>query len=181
MDKTVRLYFDLDDTLNLWSKFITETYGIEFPTGILPDADFKEFRDHLYANIDADGPTFWLSIPANQPMIDLFRGMYAAGIDVQVLTAVPKHVQFGTPEFFMIEKCKKFWCSLVLGDSVRVHITHANLKHHWFDPTIDLCILVDDSPDNGNKWDAMGGKFIQFTGDALATENLLVELILDKE
>lgn len=151
----LKFFFDKDDVLCHFADHAHALFGMRYPVGPISDEDFFAFRKEFYGHINGMGSRFWHTLPVNAPMVDLAQSLTAVA-DVFVLTAIPCHYEFGTPEAAAVISGKHFWNNDHLGFQLEnFHITKSALKYKYC--TGPDCVLIDDRKSNINDWIEAGG------------------------
>ena len=148
----MRIFFDMDGVLCDFEGACQKLFGIKIPHNHIPENEFVGFRDNLYKNISKMGSAFWATLDPFPEMVGLFNRLDSNGFDVQILTAIPQHMSFGSEEALDVVEGKRAWVNHYFGDiGDKLHITKADLKKHYA-PTDCTGILIDDRLSNCIEW-----------------------------
>lgn len=149
---SMRCFFDMDGVLCDFEGACLKLFDIPFPKERLSDEEFALFRDNLYLNIAKMGSAFWATLEPFPQMVGMFNRLDTTGFDVQILTAIPKHMSFGSPEALDVVEGKRAWVNHYFGDmGDKLHIVKADMKK-YFVPNDCYGILIDDHLENCIDW-----------------------------
>ena len=80
----------------------------------------------------------------------------------------------GAPSSRIFQEQKREWVARIFGPEFTVHVVPKKLKQEFSGPHK---VLIDDTPENIERWKARGGYGILHTGDHSSTVKALQELI----
>jgi len=173
---TVKVYFDLDDTLTDFSGALL-TRGIINETGFIhkPKSEWSSYQIELDRKVTSLMETvgFWKSLPlkvGSKKMWDLYRGSRG------IITAYPRMAS--NPE--QVTKEKFEWCRDRLGlygDDTFVCCQRAEKSKYATNKDGTSNILVDDLEVNCNEWVEAGGEAVLFKGDIARTVRIVDRLL----
>ena len=169
----MRIFFDMDGVLCDFQGQCEREFDLKFPTERMPEEEFREWRNNLYQKIDASGSNWWYRLPRLKTA-DLVESEMLRKHDVHFLTAIPSHMDFGSPESIDVIKGKTGWIRHWYGPwgVNRLWITKAHLKQ-FYCASDKSSILIDDHETNIEQWPGIGILHKSYE----QTENFLRQLL----
>ena len=148
-----KIYFDMDGVLADFTRGVRELCGFTppHPNKVRPEDDEAMFA----AMREVDH--FYLKLEPIEGMIQLFNELRDSyGDKVEILSAVPRPSR----GILHAEEDKREWVRRYLGDDVKVNIVLRKEKQDY--ALGKGYVLVDDTSQNIDEWEANGGTGVRF-------------------